>query len=138
MHRLEQFGRADYPGGGLYNKGILALANCTVANNFAFFGGGGILNAGTGTVTLYGCTIAGNTAHVGSGANLDNSGTGTMTLDNTIVAEPHGSGGDIGGTVSGDHSLIDGTNSAGGLVDGVNGNLVGVDPGLGGSGTTAG
>ncbi len=102
-------GGADYPGGGLYNKGILALANCTVANNFAFFGGGGILNAGTGTVTLYGCTIAGNTAHVGSGANLDNSGTGTMTLDNTIVAEPHGSGGDIGGTVSGDHSLIDGT-----------------------------
>ena len=119
-------------GGGLFNQGTMTLINSTVANNFALYGGGGLYNSGSGTLTLDDCTIAGNTAEAGPGAGIDNDGTGTVTLDNTIVADSHGSpGGDIAGKVSGSNNLIDDAATSGGLTNGVNGNLVGVDPKLG-------
>ena len=62
-----------------------------------------------------------------------------MTLDNTIVADSHGSpGGDIAGKVSGSNNLIDDAAASGGLTNGVNGNLVGFDPKLGALGNNGG
>ena len=85
---------------------------------------GGGLYVG-GTLALTNCTVSGNSANNGGGLL----GGGAITLTNTIVAGQT-SGGDVSGTVSGTNNLI-GTGGSGGLVDGVDGNLVGVaDPGL--------
>ncbi len=109
-------------GGGLINKGTMTLTNCTVSGNSAANGGGGLDNSGTATLTN--CTVAGNSAD-DLDAGLDNSGTATLT--NTIVAgnmTQFGSS-NIGGNVSGKNNLI-GLGDSGGLINGVNGNLVGV------------
>ncbi len=100
---------------------------------------GGGLYAGGGTLSLINSTIAYNdVASGGAGGGLDVIAS-TATLDNTIVAlntEGTGSGAlasDVVGTVSSAsaYNLI-GTGGSGGLVNGVNGNLVGVaNPGLG-------
>src|SRR5208337_4627205 len=136
-------------GGGVFNAGTLTLAGDVVSGNSAGYGGG-VFNAGTAVLT--GCTLSGNSATYGggvsdtgaatltnvtlaadptnSGGALDNYGAGTVTLNNTIVAN-RTSGGDIAGTVSGSSNLIDDSATAGGLTNGANGNLVGVDPLLG-------
>jgi hypothetical protein len=117
----------------------MTVTNCTIAfNNVNFSNGGGIENQGTLTVTN--STIVFNNAALGgSGGGLAAAGA-TATLNNTIVAlNTRGSGAagttasDIaltGGAVSGSSNLI-GTGGSGSLVDGVNGNQVGVaNPGL--------
>ena len=107
---------AGQGGGSLDNAGTANLTDSTLSGNFARYGGG-LDNAGT--VNLTDCTLSGNSAF--SGGGIDNAG-GT-TLANTIVAG--NSGGDIAGQVSGSYNLI-GTGGSGGLVDEVDGNLVGV------------
>jgi parallel beta-helix repeat protein len=112
-------------GGGLYNPfGTAALTNCTITGNSATYGGG--LRNIHGTATLTNCTVSGNSASLGGG--LRNRG-GITTLINTIVAGNtsalSGRALDISGSVTGTHNLI-GTGGAGGLVNGVNGNLVGI------------
>ncbi len=90
-----------------------------------------------GTVGLVNVTIAENAvASGGAGGGIDVN-SGTVTLDNTIVAlNTNGSrvvASDIAGTVAvaGSFNLI-GTGGAGGLTNGTDGNLVGVvNPGLG-------
>jgi fibronectin-binding autotransporter adhesin len=124
-------------GGGIYNDGTLSLTDSTIAANstsgyYHDSYGGGIFNSGLLTVT--GSTITGNLAPNYS-CGLRNSG-GTATLTDTIVAG--NSYGDISGPVSGTYDLI-GTGGSGGLVNGVDGNLVGVaDPGLGALGNYGG
>jgi hypothetical protein len=114
-------------GGGLENYGILTITNSTFATNTSARGGG-IANAGGGTLTLTNGTLSGNSAS-SSGGGIDNI-AGTVLLTNTIVANAS-SGGSISGSVSGSNNLI-GLGGSGGLVNGVNGNLVGVsNPGLG-------
>ena len=109
-------------GGGLENYGALTLVNSTIAGN-ASPRGGGIANAGGGTLNVTNSTISGN-----SGGGLDNI-DGTVLLTNTIIAAQT-LGGDINGLVSGANNLI-GTGGSGGLVNGMNGNIVGVsDPKL--------
>ncbi len=118
--------------------GTMTLIDTTIAGNATVPGsgvyagnpagsGGGIFEL-SGTVTVSDCTIADNSAAVyGGGLWVD---TGTATLDNTIVALNNT---DISGGVSSSsaYNLI-GTGGSGGLVNGVNGNQVGVaDPGLG-------
>ena len=81
----------------------------------------------SGTVSVSDCTIADNSAAVvGGGMWVD---TGTATLDNTIVALNNT---DIIGRVSSASAFnLIGTGGSGGLVNGVDGNQVGVvDPGL--------
>jgi hypothetical protein len=144
-------------GGGIYNAGTLTVTNSTISDNSAT-DGGGIYNAGTLTVTN--STLATNSATDGGGignsgtltvtnstlsansANYDGGGIangGTAVLDNTIVAlntdgtGPGAPADDIAGTVdtTNSHNNLIGTGGAGGLVNGGNGNLVGVsDPGL--------
>jgi len=113
-------------GGGIFSYlgGTLTVTNCTIDNNRAGYSGGGIDNGGAMTVTN--STIAYcSAAYYGGGI----SNSGTVTLDNTIVAL---NGADISGPVSSTSAYNQiGTGGSGGLVNGVNGNLVGVaDPGL--------
>src|SRR5262249_20625645 len=125
-------GNSAAQGGGVCNSyGTLKMANCTVYGNTAQFYGGGIDNFGT--LTLDDCTVAGNSAHSGDGGGLatgSHVGSATATLNNTIIANST-SGGDIAGTVSGSNNLIDDAATAGGLMPGANGNLVGVPALLG-------
>src|SRR5208337_3681517 len=127
-------------GGGIANAGSLTLTNSTIADNSAGTGGG--IDNSAGTLTAVNTTIAYNTCTAGSGGGLY-AGGGTATLDNTIVAlngTPDLSGfgvspNDIAGSVSlsssSAYNLI-GTGGSGGLIDGSNGNQVGVaNPGLG-------
>jgi parallel beta-helix repeat protein len=107
-------------GGGLDNSGTATLTNCTVSGNSAIDGGGGLRNRGTATLTN--CTVSGN-----SGGGLRASSR--ATLNNTIVAGntslSSGRALDITGSVTGNNNLI-GTGGSDGLVNGVNGNIVGV------------
>ena len=97
---------------------------------------GGIENFGP--VTLTNVTIDGNSASK-HGGGIDN--FGPATLNNSIVAN-NASGGDFyagsGSSFSGDNNLIDDAASTGGFSNGINGNIVGVNPllTLGNYGTT--
>jgi parallel beta-helix repeat protein len=122
---------ASVNGGGVYvNHGTAALTNCTVSGNTAANRGGG-LNFYAGSATLTNCTVSGNTAAHGGGLYAYNnrySVFGPLSLTNTIVAgntNTSSSASDISGSVGGTNNLI-GTGGSGGLVNGVNGNIVGV------------
>ncbi len=123
-------------GGGIQTSGTAAVVtNSTIADNVAEFGGG--IETET-VVTVDDSTIADNSAtDAGGGLFVDNNDT--ATLDNTIVAQNTSGAAatpdDItigaGATVSGSNNLI-GTGGGGGLMNGVDGNQVGVaSPGLG-------
>jgi hypothetical protein len=126
-------------GGGISTNGSTTLTNVTVSGNSCHSGfytagaGGGI----RGNATLVNCTVSGNVAggrhdpyYSGGG---DGGGLcGTFLINNTIVAGNKNDSGasDILGPVSGTHNLI-GTGGSGGLINGANGNIVGVvNPGL--------
>ncbi len=138
-------------GGGIVNDsdGSMSITNSTIADNAAGPAGGGIINAGTLTVTN--STVVDNSAagtflpgYYESGYGSGIAADSALTLDNTIVAmnTTSASNGatsgetisdDIDGTVSSSsaYNLI-GTGGSGGLINGTNGNLVGVaNPGLG-------
>jgi hypothetical protein len=132
-------------GGGIAGGSGLTVTNSTFAYNAAGAGGGG----GIGTespLTVTNSTFAYNTvSNGGTGGGLDVS-FGPATLNNTIVAlNTNGTGvsatpSDIAGTVAAAsaYNLI-GTGGSGGLVNGVNGNQVGVaNPGLGTLGSNGG
>ncbi len=118
-------------GGGIANEGgTVTVADSTLSGNSALrFDGGGIFNSGT--VTIANSTLSGNSAQ-SLGGGIANEG-GTVTLNNTIVALNTRYGGttsladDIFGTVSTSsaYNLI-GIGGSGGLVNGTNGNQVGV------------
>ena len=116
-------------GGGIYNGGgTLSINNSTISGNTATKGGG-IYNTygwddNGGTVYLTNITVSGNN---GGGIFSDGS---SETLRNTIVAS--NTGGDISGTIeTAGHSLVGDAASAGGIQNGVDGNIVGVAPLLG-------
>ncbi len=132
-------------GGGVgvidYSTGT--VTNCTIASNSATLAGGGICVFGPGdaTLTVTNATIADNnvaSGGAGGGFSVQNEGLGI--LNNTIAALNTN-----GGTTADDVSAVDGgtvssasgynligTGGSGGLLNGINGNQVGVaDPGLG-------
>jgi predicted outer membrane repeat protein len=119
-------------GGGVYvdSSATVNAADCTFAANKATFGpGGGV--ATNNVVNLTNCTLSGNSATLAGGGGVGN--YGTLTLSNTIV---------VGNVfVTGTTSKVDeiygkaapastsnvvGTAGTGGLLNGVNGNKVGV------------
>jgi hypothetical protein len=116
------------------------LTNCTFSGNTAANDGGLEIrlnpSGGSTTATLTNCTVSGNIGtSIQSGVVGGVYVSGNPAFINTIVAgnTNHYGAGDIGGpgTVSGSNNLI-GTGGSGGLVNGVDGNLVGVaNPGLG-------
>jgi hypothetical protein len=150
------FGNAAILGGALYNEGTLTLDDSTAGFNFAYYEGGGLDSVGQATV--FNSTFADNTAFDHGGAIAIAGGSATLTsltislnvaasggglaaavsvlLHNSIVAGNRNDSGtatsDVSGTLlaSSSYNLI-GTGGSGGLVNGTNHNLVGVDdPGL--------
>ncbi len=132
-------------GGGIRNEtsGKLTLQNSTISGNTAAAGGG---IETLGVLTVQNCTIALNQtfaldgSHFAPGAGIFISSNNTITLHNTIVARnlridglATGESSIVGGTVdpASTNNLID-FGGSGGLMNGVNGNLVNVvDPMLG-------
>jgi MBG domain (YGX type) len=97
---------AYYNGGGIYNTydEMLTVINSTFIGNSVSFGnindggGGGGISNDDGTATVINCTVSGNTSQYGSGI----SNYGSLTLDNTIVANNTSTGtsdNDISGSV---------------------------------------
>ena len=115
-------------GGAIFNEGKATLTNVTVSGNGTRFGsGGGIAN--NGEFAMFNVTVSSNSAGLKGGGIFND---GMVTMSNTLVAGNSNSSGasDILGPVSGTHNLI-GTGGSGGLINGANGNIVGVvNPGL--------
>jgi PKD repeat protein len=139
-------------GGGIHNQGTLTVTDSTLAYNsaaragaiFNYYGtgtitnttlvynstgsyGGGIENYIDSTLTVINSTLAYNSTPWGGGGIYNQ---GSLTVANSLVGGNTGSTGpDIRneGTVAAQYNIIqDGAGS--GIVDGVNGNQVGVDP----------
>jgi len=72
-----QNGVANY-GGGIYDKGVLTVADCTVTGNTAVYTGGGISTSGTtAKLTVSNSQISGNSAKNGGG--IYSGGTATVS-----------------------------------------------------------
>lgn len=111
-------------GGGVYNQiGTTNITNSTISGNVAITGGA-VYNVTGGVLAITNSTITNNTGTTAGGI----SNAATLTLEATIVAaNPTTVGGPdlIGTATDGGYNLIgDGTGSAG-LLNGVNGNIVG-------------
>ncbi|MDA1050683.1 MAG: Ig-like domain-containing protein [Planctomycetota bacterium] len=137
---------AGSSGGAISNFGDMIVIDSTFFGNLANTNGGAIRNGGGATVinsTLTANRADANDDDVGSGGGFYSPGD-SSTLINTIVAENYlGTGptpNDIAGTVTADshHNLIGDLGSSGGLVDGTNDNIVGVDALLGAPGPNGG
>jgi hypothetical protein len=112
-------------GGAVFNVGALTLSDDTLAWNVATTGGA---VANSGPLTLINATVAGNSVTQGGfGGGMYLSGSHPVALRNAIVAENVGSSGpDIYGAVgTADHNLVGNGSGSSGIVDGVDGNLVG-------------
>jgi hypothetical protein len=100
-------------GGGIYSEGTLMLTGSTVGSGNYGYSGAGIVNAGSGTLTLANSTVSGNQAATfgyGLGAGIHNEGE--MTVTNSIISGnlgQHAEGGGIYNAASGTLSLINST-----------------------------
>ncbi|MCC6970248.1 MAG: hypothetical protein IT434_08510 [Phycisphaerales bacterium] len=138
-------------GGGIENTGTLTISNSTISGNGSIEYGGGIFASRTLDITN--STISSNTSQPGGqGGGLFLNTLEPMTVRNSTIAGNLGNGGihiadgalvmlsslvagNAGGDLLGDslgagstNNLVQDAAHAGGLTDGVNGNLVGVDP----------
>ena len=132
-------------GGGIYDwYGTLTISNSTVAYNSVNVtgsvihpGGGGIYFFG-GSATVADSSMAYNSVNQGSGGLEIWSPTAVVLVNSIVALNTSGSAtaSDIDGAVDPASSFdLIGTGGSGGLIDGVNGNQVGVtDPGLDSSG----
>jgi len=119
---IQNGGSSDYQynplliGGGILNRGDLALTDTTVRRNqatdFLFQGfGGGIFND-TGTLSLYNTTVSGNSVAGSGGGIFNQSGTVNLT-DSTVVSNGAGYGGGIdnGGILTLTNSTVSGNDA---------------------------
>ncbi|MGB3693846.1 MAG: choice-of-anchor Q domain-containing protein, partial [Spirulinaceae cyanobacterium] len=121
-------------GGGISGRRV-TLTNSTISGNEARFGGGGIYSSNNTTLTN--STISGNESRFGGGG-ISISGIRNNQITNSIVADNQDTSGaapDISADLSTstvEFSLIENTAgiTAGAPTNGVNGNIVGVDPQL--------
>lgn len=128
-------------GGGLFNAGgsVARITNSTFSGNSANHDGGGIANAGS--AEILNVTIVLNRANDDSSAPLNGGfgggiaalSGGTTLMHNSIVAGNLRFGGsfndDINGTTmsgASSYNIIANAATAGGLLDGVNNNIVGI------------
>lgn len=138
LNRCTLSGNTSTHFGGALHHGYTAglgqsatLANCTVVSNSATTAGGGLYNNDM-LMKLVNVTLVGNSSANGGGffsVSANTLLTNSIVISNTAPTFP-----DIyvfTGQLPGANNLI-GTGGAGGLTNGVNGNLVGVtSPGLG-------
>ncbi len=134
-------------GGGIRNAGTLTVSGSTISGNVAVNGGG--IAAFGASMAVTNSTLSGNTASIGGAAIINFnvatvrnttiagnvassciSNSGTLTMTSTIVA---GTAANMVGTyaVGSSNNLIQVSANAGGLTNGVNGNIIGSDPLLG-------
>jgi hypothetical protein len=113
---------AEVNGGGINNTGTLQLENVTISNNRANFGAGAIFN--NGTADLESVTITQNESLFGGTSGISTA-TGTLLLNNSVLAMSSESY--ISGTLASGSSFnfFDRGGSTGGLMHGVNGNIIG-------------
>ncbi|MCO5212612.1 MAG: hypothetical protein M9936_23185 [Caldilinea sp.] len=150
----------DENGAGIRNEGNLTLTNSTITGNSVtgtkVVGGGGIENARGATLTVRNSTISGNSsAQTGGGIGSDGDvtldsvtitnnssttcgsgycgATGSLTIRNSIIAGNTGAPDcrDVLGNVTDQgHNLVQSQSNCG-IVNGANGNIVGVSANLG-------
>jgi predicted outer membrane repeat protein len=119
-------------GGGISNLNNLTVINCTVSGNAVLLGGGGLHN--TGALRVTNCTVVENVASIfgsgGRGGGILNENGGSLTINNTIVANNiAGSGPDVEGSVdSGTFNLIRNTSGITSVLD--PSNVINQDPRL--------
>ncbi|MCA9139550.1 MAG: right-handed parallel beta-helix repeat-containing protein, partial [Planctomycetales bacterium] len=114
-------------GGGIINQGTITIINSTISNNEADSGAGAIENLFSNTI-LTNSTVAFN-----QGGDVGGIARGTITLHNSIVAHNVRDAGlapyDLTEVEpSSSNNLIGDPATSGGLANGVNGNIIGVDP----------
>jgi excisionase family DNA binding protein len=113
-------------GGGISNTGTLQMTNATISNNKADLGGGGLYN--TGTANLESLTVFQNDSGFGNGGGILNGGM-TLSLNNSAFSlnTRNGSPHHVSGTLASGSSFnfFDRGGATGGLMHGVNGNIVG-------------
>ncbi|MCB0071043.1 MAG: hypothetical protein KDE20_06275, partial [Caldilineaceae bacterium] len=131
---------AQGEGGGINNGngGTMSLLNSTISGNTAGYSGAGISSQNARN-TLRSATVAANsilpaaTQLIGSGIHIGV--WGSLEMRNTLVADNTGGSADLnlmfGTFVDGGHNLVESTSGRDTVVDGSNGNIVGVDPKLG-------
>ncbi len=133
---------ASDEGGGIRNDGQLTVDNSTFSGNSVNFAGGAIENFSDNTLIVTNSTITGNRADAdgngsGTGGGIHSAAQGTETLKNTIVAGNFRGTGTTADDISGftidsaSYNLIGDSSTSGGISNGTNGNIVGVDPKLG-------
>ncbi len=121
-------GNTAKDGGGVfgdqYSASSINLSNCTITGNSAEKGGG---VDGNTNVSISNCTITGNSATAYGGGGILLWGSSGNSLINSIVYgnSATNSNKDIQGSITTSQYNIVGT---GGVPDGVNGNMVGIDP----------
>lgn len=133
------FNRAYGNGGGLYFRNSPAnTSNSTISQNHADWAGGGVYQGGGLGPTFYQSTIVRNEAKeivsiTGNGGGLYVVPTGTVALQNTLVADnaSYDVGQDCAGPIiSQDYNLIE--NTTGCAISGITThNVTGIDPKLG-------
>lgn len=116
---------AELDGGGINNfEGLLAVSNSTLSGNSAVRSGGGLFNTTNATATIVNATITANAAGFGGGIDTG----GSLGLGNTIIA------GNTADTLANDllgiatsigNNLLGQFNGSAGLIDSINGDLVG-------------
>lgn len=111
-------------GGTIWNSGDLSVVNSTIVGGRARINGGGGGGAlfNEGAASFLNATVSGNRAVLGGGFY----NVGTLTSSNSVVAG-NVAGKDVFGAATGQNNLIGDAANAGGLVDGTDGNIVGVD-----------
>ncbi|NEO69735.1 choice-of-anchor Q domain-containing protein [Moorena sp. SIO3H5] len=123
-------------GGGIYNAGTVNITNSTVTLNRGYYGGG-IYNKGTANITN--STIVASYSPAFQGDNIYSSRSATTTVTSSIIAEGVNGNRDIFGPfISGGNNLVQAANDGTGFTNGVMGDLVGIDPLLGGLGDNGG
>jgi len=81
-------GHSALSGGGIYNRGILALNSTTLSSNSASLGGAGLWNEGS--LTLNQSTLSGNSGGAGGGIYHN---AGSLTINRSTLSGNSGSSG---------------------------------------------
>jgi CSLREA domain-containing protein len=75
---------SDFGGGGILNNGTLSVSGCTISLNYTQKAGGGIRNAGT--LKVINSTISGNSAENNGGGIHNDRNTAHLTVTNSTIA----------------------------------------------------
>ena len=116
-------GKGGDDGGGIYNAGVLSIADSTISGNSAWHTGGGVYNSGT--LNIADCTLAGNSSGDYGGGIYNDAGSmtstaGTVTITDSTLSDNSASdnGGGIfnQGTLTITNSTLSGNSANGAAV----------------------